>query len=438
MFRTDQKAAIMTATTAQDSAGKQKIVINDSIRIKAKNGTQKQVVYSINVTDTGHCMPPDIAWKTRLKEDSGNITLRYIRLIVGNATDTARGDMKFSELLPDRADTSLFRKILQQKLENQGYSLGVRITTGSQGNGSDTGKSQIFISERMFEGTVNAGITDFEWLLAKRIFPQFLFSLILLGLTAGAFVFTFRSLKKQIRLNEMRDGFLRNITHELKTPVATVKVALESLRRFDLQSDPRVTEEYLGMASQEMERLDRLIGRVLDISLMEDNQPVVALTNGDLKEIVMRVIASLALRLDQAGATVTTDAKDAGYTCLLEELYVEGVLLNILDNSLKYAAGPPVIDIGLAQDEAGVTLTIRDHGPGIPDEYLGRVFEKFFRVPTGDRHNVKGHGLGLTYVWHVMEQHGGKVEVANLADGGCLFTLHFRKEENKVNSGKTI
>lgn len=396
--------------------------------VDAGTGSKKSLVYSIKVSDTAGGMAPDITWKNRMKADSGNITLQSIRLIVGSVVDSSRMTPDFREFLPDTADTSLFRQIFLEKLDDQGLLLKVRVTTGSEGDSSAKGKSKIVVSERMFDSTVNAEITGFSWFLAKRIFPQLLFSILLLGLTAGAFIFSFRSLKKQIMLNELRDGFLRNITHELKTPVATVKVALESLGRFDLQSDPRVTRDYLGMASQEMDRLDRLIGRVLDISLLEDKKPVVTLKNSDLKALVIHVINSMKPRLEESKATARVDAEDSGYLCLLEELYVEGILVNIIDNSLKYAVDIPVIQIGLVQDERSVTLTIRDFGPGIPAEYLGRVFEKFFRVPTGDRHNVKGHGLGLTYVWHVMEQHGGRVHAENMMDGGCRFTLRFNKE----------
>ncbi len=411
-------------------------MFNTKPMVDSGAGSRKSVVYSINVTDTAGGMARDITWKNRMKADSGNITLQSIRLIVGSVADSSRMIPDFREILPDTADTSLFRQIFLEKLDDQGLLLKVRVTTGAEGDSSVKGKSKIVVSERMFDSTVNAEITGFSWFLAKRIFPQLLFSILLLGLTAGAFIFTFRSLKKQIMLNELRDGFLRNITHELKTPVATVKVALESLGRYDLQSDPRVTRDYLGMASQEMDRLDRLIGRVLDISLLEEKKPVATLKNSDLKSLVSHVINSMKLRFEESKATVRVDAEDTGYFCLLEELYVEGILVNMIDNSLKYAADIPVIHIGLVQDERSVTLTLRDFGPGIPAEYLGRVFEKFFRVPTGDRHNVKGHGLGLTYVWHVMEQHGGRVHAENMMDGGCRFTLRFNKEGRNIKHAR--
>jgi signal transduction histidine kinase len=431
MLRKEYNTEIRSGSGDRDSSGQRKIFMKDSISVSADATTRKSLVYSIKVTDSGNVKMPDIAWKSRLKADSGNIALHSIRLIVGNATDTSYGDPEFRELLPGKTDTSLFRRIFLDKLDKEGLFLKVRISTDSGNDPVESSKSRIIVSERMFEGRINAEITGFSWFLAKKVFPQFLFSILLLGLTAAAFIFTFRSLKKQIRLNEMRDGFLRNITHELKTPVATVKVALESLRRFDLQSNPRVTEEYLGMASQEMERLDRLIGRVLDVSLLEDKKQVIVLRNSDLKALVNRVISSLNLRLEQSDATVNLDAEDASYCCLLEELYTEGVLLNIIDNSLKYSVHEPVLNIGLKQNREQVILTIRDFGPGIPDEYIGRIFEKFFRVPTGDRHNVKGHGLGLTYVWYVMKQHGGRVEVENMPDRGCRFTLFFRKDEQE-------
>jgi len=108
-----------------------------------------------------------------------------------------------------------------------------------------------------------------------------------------------------------------------------------------------------------------------------------------------------------------------------DKLHVHGVLVNLIDNSLKYTCKKPKISIDLTQNEKETILTISDNGIGIPDEYLNKVFDKFFRVPTGDKHNVKGYGLGLNYAALVMKHHGGKISVENLDEGGCRFTLNF-------------
>ena len=104
---------------------------------------------------------------------------------------------------------------------------------------------------------------------------------------------------------------------------------------------------------------------------------------------------------------------------------MQGVLVNLIDNSLKYGVAAVNIDISLTENNGAVQLALTDNGPGIPEEYREKVFEKFFRVPTGNRHNTKGHGLGLSYAAQVMRQHNGSINVDNIAEGGCVFTLTF-------------
>ena len=113
----------------------------------------------------------------------------------------------------------------------------------------------------------------------------------------------------------------------------------------------------------------------------------------------------------------------------IDKLHIEGVLINLLDNSLKYGNEKPEIAISLKETGKELILTVSDNGPGIPEEYINKVFEKFFRVPRGNQHNVKGYGLGLSYAALVMQQHKGIIEVTNRAEGGCMFTLHFPKTE---------
>ncbi len=110
---------------------------------------------------------------------------------------------------------------------------------------------------------------------------------------------------------------------------------------------------------------------------------------------------------------------------MVDPVYMEGVILNLLDNSLKYSGQHPQITLSAECDDRGTSLSVQDNGPGIPDAYKKQIFDKFFRIPAGDRHDVKGHGLGLNYASQVMAQHGGRISVKNLSPTGCIFTLHF-------------
>jgi len=133
----------------------------------------------------------------------------------------------------------------------------------------------------------------------------------------------------------------------------------------------------------------------------------------------------MQLRLLQHGAKVSFESNGNNFLIPVDKLHTQGVLINLIDNSLKYGASPVNISINLAENNGAVQLTLCDNGPGIPEEYREKVFEKFFRVPTGNRHNTKGYGLGLSYAAQVMRLQNGAINVNNIAEGGCMFTLTF-------------
>ncbi len=397
-----------------------------SVRGTMDKNQHQQIVYKIDVSDSLSMKTPT-PHADLMREDTGNLVLRSIRLIVGQAVDTLHGRMTLKELLPREPDTAMIRRIFAGKLEQRGFDFRVAMITSKSMHPTVSRRSMIIPSEKSFPGSVRAAVSHFYWYLVRQILPQVLFALVLLVLTAGSFLFAFRTLRKQEQLNELRNSFISNITHELKTPVATVRVALESLGSFGMKSDPEVTAEYLRMASLEMERLDGLIARVLNLSVLEENRRVINVCEADLKRLAEKVIRSMKPRLEQEGAEVVIDAPGERYDCMIDELFVEGVLINLVDNSLKYAEGKPLIAVSLSGDDHSVRISVSDNGPGIPEEYIHRVFDRFFRVPTGDRHNVKGHGLGLSYAAQVMQQHHGSITVKNNETSGCTFTLEFKK-----------
>ena len=393
-------------------------------RMGVKPSKQSQM-YSITVTDSIPSKHLPAIPGGVFKADSGNLALHSIRLIVRQSIDTATNGSVFKQYLPREIDTAMFHKIFAEKLTRQGFDFAIRWLGSTDSEPANTSGPVIFLSGKILEGSVDATIGRYSWYLIQRIIPQIIFILLLVILTGSAFLFTFKSLKKQVMLNDLRNDFIGNITHELKTPVATVKVALEALRNFDMKKDPAVTSEYLSMASLEMDRLDQLIGKVLNISALEENKQFINPHPADLKILAERVIRSMAPRFEKENASVTFDASEGVYFCLMDELFVEGVMVNLLDNSLKYAGENPKIRVRLAKEDNKVVLMISDNGPGIPEQFLHKVFDKFFRVPTGDKHNVKGHGLGLSYASEVMKQHRGSISVENLKEGGCVFRVVF-------------
>ncbi len=261
--------------------------------------------------------------------------------------------------------------------------------------------------------------------LLGLLLPQFIFAFILLGVSASALIIAYRSLRKQLILNELRNDFISNISHELKTPVSTVKVALEALRTFDLKEDPKASASYLEMASKEAERLENLVGRVLNHQVLEDPSAVVQKEVCDLGEVARKVLATLEIQIKEKGAKAEVQSPPEPCLVLADLVYLESVVINLIDNSLKYAGPQAEIHIEIVCNDQGKFLKVKDKGPGIPDKYRDQIYEKFFRIPTGDQHNVKGYGLGLNFASRVMGIHGGSITFRNLPGRGCEFILNF-------------
>ncbi|MBK3518789.1 sensor histidine kinase [Carboxylicivirga marina] len=272
--------------------------------------------------------------------------------------------------------------------------------------------------------------TNYYIYLLSVIAPQLLFALILLCLTGFALFFTYRGYVKQMKLNTLRSDFINNITHELKIPVATAKVALEALKKFGLQGDAATTEEYLNMVSREMERLDQLTERVLTHSVFESGSQEIKLEETDMNTFITEANQSLQILYAGQNATITCTTPPAPIKNYVDKVYLEGIIKNLVDNSLKYGGKGVSINIQLLEDKDGTFITVSDDGPGIKKEYTEKIFEKFFRVPTGNKHNIKGHGLGLSFAALLMKQHKGSITVNNLKEGGCRFILKFPKLVN--------
>ena len=265
----------------------------------------------------------------------------------------------------------------------------------------------------------------FPYLLKKIMLP-ILFSIFLVGVTIVSFVLLYKNLLKQRRLAEIKNEFIGNITHELKTPIATVGVAIEALKNFNALQDPQRTREYLDISSNELQRLGLLVDKVLKLSMFEKKEVDLQYETFDLRDVVDEVIGSMRLQVEKYHAIVSVSQQ--GNTNLrADRLHLLSVVFNLLDNALKYSKGQTAIQIGLEGDTNSVQLQVRDNGIGIAPAYKSKIFEKFFRIPTGNTHNAKGYGLGLSYVAHVVRKHNGKISVDSEPGMGTTITISIPK-----------
>lgn len=273
---------------------------------------------------------------------------------------------------------------------------------------------------------LNLGNT-FGFLLTKLMSP-ILFSIFLVGVTLLSFILLFRSLQRQRKLAAIKNEFISNITHELKTPIATVGVAIEALRNFNAINDPQRTKEYLDISQNELHRLSLLVDKVLKLSMFEKKEIELKYETIDLSGVVDEVVSSMKLQIEKYHANVSVNVEGDSHV-QGDRLHLLSVVFNLLDNALKYGNGNTAIKFELKDFGDVIELAVSDNGIGIAPEYKDKIFEKFFRVPAGDTHNTKGYGLGLSYVAHVIHKHNGKIEVESQKGLGTKFVITLPKQQ---------
>lgn len=259
-----------------------------------------------------------------------------------------------------------------------------------------------------------------------------LFSILLVGITIASFVLLYNSLVRQRRLTQIKNDLISNITHELKTPIATVSVAVEALKNFKAMDDPERTQEYLNISQNELQRLGLLVDKVLKLSMFENKSIALDKEYFDLAGLCEQVIGSMKWQFEKQDATITFTTTGDRFTIHADKLHITSVIYNLLDNALKYSRDKPVIHVELVSHKQHVEMRVSDNGIGIPAEYKRKVFEKFFRVPGNNRHDIKGYGLGLSYVDHIAKSHMGFAEVKSELGKGSTFIVHIPYEEAAI------
>lgn len=277
----------------------------------------------------------------------------------------------------------------------------------------------------------SATLADVRGVLIKEITPQIFFSLLLTVITTAAFIVMYRNMRSQQKLMEIKNDFIRNVTHELKTPVATVSVAIEALKNFHAMDKPELTREYLDIAQNELNRLSLMTDKILKTSIFETGKVEVKKEWFDLDKIVEQVLGSMKLVFEKRGANVTYERSGTDFVMEGGLIHITNVVYNLIDNALKYSPSAPQIQVRLGNSPERLTLSVTDCGVGIDVGYHKKIFEKFFRVPTGDVHDTKGYGLGLNYVMSVVNSHQGSITVDSKPGEGSTFTVILPKNTHQ-------
>ena len=246
-----------------------------------------------------------------------------------------------------------------------------------------------------------------------------LFTLIIVVAYSGAIY----QLIRQKQISEIKSDFINNMTHEFKTPIATINLAVEAIRNPQIIGDGEKVERYLGMIRDENKRMHAQVENVLRISKLEKNQLDIRKDRADAHDIIRKAIAHVELIVQDRGGYIQTHLNAERSDVLANDVHFGNVMVNILDNAVKYSPEAPKIDVYTEVVKNNILIQVQDQGAGMSKAVLKKVFEKFYREHTGDIHNVKGHGLGLSYVKKIVEDHQGEVYAESEKGKGSTFYI---------------
>ncbi|MBV5349187.1 HAMP domain-containing histidine kinase, partial [bacterium] len=262
------------------------------------------------------------------------------------------------------------------------------------------------------------------------VIPTFVLTAMLIGI----FVFTILIILRQKKLSNIKNDFINNMTHELKTPISTISLASQMLRDNTVSNTPKTIEHISGIIFQESKRLTTQVEKVLQMAVFNEGKLKLKFKEVNINTLINSVVLNFELRVKSKNGILTSDLKADPSIIKADEVHLTNVLFNLLDNAVKYSKDEPKIIISSEVKDDFLVISVKDHGIGIQSEYVGQIFERFYRVPTGNVHDVKGFGLGLSYVKIIVDAHKGKIKVESALNKGTKFMIYF--PINTENHGK--
>ncbi len=341
-----------------------------------------------------------------------------------------------SQPIHKRVSKTELELLLDQELHNRNIDIDFEYGVYSQGYPTKVKSKKFkFSRSRMYEAPIfkdSEGNTNFSLLLTFPKEKKFIFESVM-GMALLSLIFTLviviayssaiYQLIKQKQISEIKTDFINNMTHEFKTPIATINLAVEAIRNPKSIEDKEKVLRYLGMIREENKRMHAQVENVLRISKLEKNQLDINKDRVDAHDIVRDAITHVELIVKNRGGYINSHLDAERSEVLANDMHFTNVVVNMLDNAIKYSPEPPKIDVYTEMVKNSIIIKIQDQGAGMSKVVLKKVFEKFYREHTGDIHNVKGHGLGLAYVKRIIEDHQGEVYAESEKGKGSTFYI---------------
>jgi len=401
----------------------------DSIKFKSFNSKRVTEVYNNNKIDNSS-VQQDLIPDVKI-EKSGSL----------DVLDNAQFEIFFKDIastmpLQERVTKEALQKLLKSELEEYGvktrfefgiYSTGLATKVKSDGFKYDKDNTY---SIPIFSD--NEGNNKYQLLVSFPQKKKFLLT-DLIGITLLSIIFTLiiiiayssalNQLIRQRNISEIKSDFINNMTHEFKTPIATINLALDAIKNPKIIDDKEKVYKYLQMIKDENKRMHAQVENVLRISKLEKKELDISKESTNIQEVIEDAIEHVNLILEDRQGTIIKHFAAARTSVLVNEVHFINVIVNILENAIKYSPNIPKIDIFTENIKDFILIKVKDNGIGMSKIAQKRVFEKFYREHTGDLHDVKGHGLGLAYVKKIIDDHNGQIYVESEKGKGSTFII---------------
>ena len=344
-----------------------------------------------------------------------------VNLYVKNALDQQGIDMHYIYGIYSNSKKDFL--IIEDETNDNNNSSSVE---GFQKNDLLDSKYKVSLLSTEFKspGSLNLLFTSSTW---AKIWPTLLLNLIFTILILFGFSYTVYIIFKQKKISQMKTDFVNNMTHEFKTPIATISLATDSILTPVVFNDKDKIRKFINIIKEENSRLLNQVENVLQIAKLDKRKIELSLAGIDVHEILDETIQHLELKLESKGGKIIKDYQATDTIIEADETHILNIFSNIIENAMKYSIDDPIIIVRTNNFDGGIEISIKDNGIGMSKEELNHIFDKFYRVSTGNVHNIKGFGLGLAYVKTFVEAHKAKIKVKSERGVGSEFIIRFQK-----------
>lgn len=369
-------------------------------------------------------------WKGDVDKEMDEITeivehFTYERLLGGNLEDRVKSDE-----LEEMIEEALEKEGVKSKFEFAVYDYEKNqyleeYVSGKFDQSDDFYAKKLFPEDKSKESQyeLRLQISGEDALVWSGVKPMAWLSALFTLLILSAFGYSIYFIYKQKRISRIKNDFINNMTHELKTPISTISLACEALNDPVMRSSEQQLKTFVGMINEENKRLGVLVENVLRSAILDRGDIQLHYENINMHEVIQSVIRNIAIQVRKKGGSIKTNFTAINPVIRGDRIHLTNLVYNLIDNAIKYSLEQPYVMIETEDTEDGIRLMFTDRGIGISKENQKKIFDKLYRVPTGDIHDVKGFGLGLSYVQAIVMKHQGTIKVDSEINKGSTFTI---------------